>query len=69
MIVHLISGTKTYIEVVLGYLRISKSISDYGEIRERRGVYVVDVKLKKPFKDVAADIQSRFGRFAEIRRT
>jgi hypothetical protein len=69
MIVHLISGTKTYIEVVLGYLRISRSISDHGEIRERRGVYVVDVKLKKPFKDVAADIQSHFGRFAEIRRT
>ena len=69
MIVHLVAGTRTYIEVVLGYLRISKSIKDYGEIRERRGVYVVDVKLTKPFNDVSQDLKSRFGHFVQIRRT
>lgn len=69
MIVHLVAGTRTYIEVVLGYLRISKSIKDYGEIRERRGAYVVDVKLTKPFNDVSQDLKARFGHFAQIRRT
>lgn len=69
MIVHLVAGTRTYIEVVLGYLRISKSIKDYSEIRERRGAYVVDVKLTKPFNDVSQDIKARFGNFAQIRRT
>lgn len=68
MMVHLISGTRTYIEVVLGYLRISKSIKDYGEIRKRRGVYVADVRLALPFDEVAKDISSRFGRYAQIRR-
>jgi hypothetical protein len=68
MIAHLIAGNMSDLEVAMGYLRISKSIKDLGEIRSDRGVYICTVRLAKPFKDVAHDIASRFGRFVQLRK-
>lgn len=68
MIVHLIAGNKSDLEVGLGYLRLSKSISDMGEIRFARGVYVTTIRLSRPLKDVSSDISSRFGKFVQIRK-
>lgn len=68
MNVHLVAGNKTDLEIGLGYLRISKSITDMSEIRKARGVYVSTVKLARNYGDVAADIQSRFGRFVQLRK-
>lgn len=65
---NLIAANKTDLEVGLGYLRISKSIKDMGEIRQARGVYLAPVALSKPFADVQHDISARFGRFIQLRR-
>jgi hypothetical protein len=65
---NLIAANKTDLEVGLGYLRISKSINDMGEIRQARGVYLIPVSLKKPFGDVQNDLSARFGRFIQLRR-
>lgn len=64
---NLIAANKTDLEVGLGYLRISKSIKDMGEIRQARGVYVIPVALVKSFKDVQHDLSARFGRFVQLR--
>lgn len=68
MTAHLIANNKTDLEVGLGYLRIKKILKDMGEIRQARGVYVVTVKLKSPFKEIADDLSARFGRFVQLRR-
>lgn len=68
MISHLVAANRSDLEVAMGYLKISKSIKDLGEVRETRGVYICTVRLAKPFKDVAYDISSRFGRFVQLRK-
>lgn len=68
MSAHLIAANRSDLEVGLGFLRISRQISDMGEIRQARGVYVATVKLTKPFKDVADTISARFGRFVQLRK-
>ena len=68
MISHLIAGNKSDLEVGLGYLKISRSIKDMGDIRQERGVYVVTVRLSKPFDAVSKDISARFGRFVQLRK-
>jgi len=68
MTAHLIANNKTDLEVGLGYLRIKKILKDMGEIRQARGVYVVTVNLKSPFKEIADDLSARFGRFVQLRR-
>lgn len=64
---HLISSNKTDLEVGLGYLRISKSIDDMGDVRQARGVHLVTVSLIKPFNSVQSDLSARFGRFLQLR--
>jgi hypothetical protein len=64
---HLISANKTDLEVGLGYLRISKSINDMGDVRQARGVHLVTVSLTKPFNSVQSDLSARFGRFLQLR--
>lgn len=68
MIAHLVAGNRSDLEVGLGFLRISKQIKDMGEIRRARGVYVITVRLTKPFKDVSDTISSRFARFVQLRK-
>lgn len=68
MIAHLIAGNRSDLEVGLGFLKIKKIISDTEEIRKARGVYVVTVKLKSPFKEVSDELSARFGRFVQLRR-
>lgn len=68
MIAHLIAGNQSDLEVALGYLKISKSVSNMGEIRKTRGVYVCTVRLSHPYKDVSAQISARFGRFVQLRK-
>jgi len=68
MTAHLIASNSSDLEVGLGFLRISKQISDMSEIRQARGVYVSTVRLKKPFKEVADTISAHFGRFVQLRR-
>jgi len=68
MTAHLIAANRSDLEVGLGFLRISKQISDMGETRQTRGVYVATVRLTKPFKEVADTISARFGRFVQLRR-
>lgn len=68
MTAHLIAGFRSDLEVGMGYLKISKSIKDIGDVRQTRGVYVCTVKLAKPFKEVADDISARFGRFVQLRK-
>lgn len=65
---HLVAGFRSDLEVGMGYLRISKSIKDMGEVRQARGVYVCTVKLTKPFKEVADQLTARFGRFVQLRK-
>jgi len=65
---HLVAGFRSDLEVGMGYLRISKSIKDMGEVRQTRGVYVCTVKLTKPFKEVADQLSARFGRFVQLRK-
>jgi hypothetical protein len=65
---HLVAGFRSDLEVGMGYLRISKSIKDMGEVRQARGVYVCTVKLTKPFKEVADQLSARFGRFVQLRK-
>jgi hypothetical protein len=52
----------------MGYLRISKSIKDMGDVRQARGVYVCTVSLTKPFKEVADQLSARFGKFIQLRK-
>jgi hypothetical protein len=68
MIAHLIAGNKSDLEVALGFLKIKKVISDMEEIRHARGVYVITVKLKSPFKEISDELSARFGRFVQLRR-
>jgi hypothetical protein len=68
MTAHLIAANRSDLEVGLGFLRISKQISDMGETRQARGVYVATVRLTKPFKEVADTISARFGHFVQLRR-
>ena len=68
MIAHLVAGNRSDLEVGLGFLRVSKQIKDMGEIRQARGVYVLTVRLSKPFEDVANTISAKFGRFVQLRK-
>lgn len=68
MIAHVVAGNRTDLEVALGFLKISKSIKDHGDVRESRGAYVCTVRLARPYKDVSYDISARFGRFVQIRK-
>ena len=65
---HLVAGFRADLEVGIGYLRISKSIKDMGDVRQTRGVYVCTINLTKPFKEVADQLSARFGKFIQLRK-
>ena len=68
MIAHLVAGNMSDLEVALGFLKISKSIKDLGEVRRTRGAYVCTIRLSRPISEVAHNISARFGRFVQIRK-